>query len=275
MDPLGAAGLATALTLFAGIQITRNLYQELSRLHAAPEDVKALLLDEVGQLQVAFQEIGKIPSLLEESSGAIRREAEAACEKLETLSVAFQKVAKVAEISPNGMCWELQKRGHHLDKLKGYLQSIRRVLTASLDDPTHLPSSQERQTIQQNHELLLIAVSEGSPHDPEKVQQTRRQQGIRPCHIIILLGLLTIVSSLVPAFWRSTARNDISGGFSIAQYILAVGVFIVGGILVVHSKTCTCWSSSSETDGEKSAAADFENKLESLGIWSEVSKLQA
>ena len=70
------------MTLFAGIQVTRNLYQDLSRLHAAPEDVGALLLDDVGQLQVAFQEIGKIPTLLEESSVEIRREAEAALEKL-------------------------------------------------------------------------------------------------------------------------------------------------------------------------------------------------
>ena len=267
MDPLSAAGLATALTLLAGIQVTRDLYQDLSRLHAAPEDIRTLLLEEVGQLQVAFQEIGKVPSLLEESSVAIRKEAEAAREMLETISTAFQKVSKAAEISPNGMCSQLQKKRHHLDKLKDHLQSIRHVLTASLGDPTQLLSPKERQKIQHGHELLLIAVSEGSLNDPEKVQQTRRQQGIRLCHIIILLGLLTIVGSLVPAFWRSTARNDISGGFSIAQYILAVGVFVVGGMLVIHSRTCTCWSSSPEIDGERSATADFENKLESLGLW--------
>lgn len=267
MEPLGAAGLATALTLFAGIQATRNLYQDLSRLHAAPEDVRAVLLHEVGQLQVAFQEFGEIPSILEESSMVIRREAEAAREKLETLSTAFQKVSQAAGTNPNGMCSELQKRRHHLDKLKDHLQSIRHVLTASLGDSTQLPSPLERQKIQQGHELLLIAVSAGSPHDPENVRQTRRQHRIRPCHIVILLGLLTIIGSLVPAFWRSTARNDISGGFSIAQYILAVGVFVVGGMLVIHSRTCTCWSSSPETDGERSATADFENKLESLGIW--------
>lgn len=267
MGPLGAAGLATTLTLFAGIQITRNLYQDFSCLHTAPNDVRTLLLDEVRQLQVAFQEIGKIPSLLEESSVAVIKEVEAACEKLETLSIVFQKVTKVAQISPNGMCSELHKREHHLDKLKDYLQSIRYVFTASLGDPTHLPSPQERQKIQEGYGLLLIAASEGSPYDPEKVQQIRRQQGIRPCHIIILLGLLTVVGSLIPAFWRSTALNDISGGFSIAQYILAVGVFVVGGILVVHSRTCTCWFSSPETDGEKSTVEDFENKLGSLGIW--------
>ncbi len=268
MDPLSAAGLATALTLFAGIQVTRSLYQDISRLHAAPEDVRALLLDELGQLQVTFQDIGKIPSLLEESSVAIRREAEAAREMLETVNAAFQKVQRVAEISLNSMSSQLQKERHHLDRLKTHLRSIRHVLTASLGDPTQMLSPQERQKIQQGHELLLIAVSEGSPHDPEKAQQAQRQQGIRPCHIIILLGLLTIVGSLVPALWRSTARNDISGGFSIAQYILAVGVFVIGGMLVIHSRTCTCWSNCPETDGQRSAPADFAKRLESLGVFS-------
>ena len=268
MDPLSAATLATALTLFAGIELTRSLYQDFSHLHTAPEDVRVLLLDEVAQLQVAFQDIGKIPSLLEESSVAIRREAEAAREMLETLRNIFLKVSKVAETSPNSMSSQLQKERRHLDTLKTHLQSIRHVLTASLGDPAHMLSPQERQRIQQGHERLLIAMSEESPHDLEKAQQARRQQVIRPCYIIILLGLLTIVGSLVPAFWRSIARNDISGGFSIAQYILAVGVFVVGGMLVIHSRTCSCWSSRAETNGERSAPADFAKKLESLGVLS-------
>ena len=266
MDPLSAAGLATALTLFAGIQLTRSLYEDFARLHTAPEDVRTLLLDEVAQLQVAFQDVGKFPSLLEESSVAIRREAQAAREMLETLSKLFQKVSRVAEISPNSMSSQLRKERRHLDTLKTHLQSIRHILMASLGDPAHMLSPQERQKIQQGHELLLIAMSEGSPHDLENAHQGRRQQVIRPCHIIILLGLLTIVGSLIPAFWRSIARNDISGGFSIAQYILAVGVFVVGGMLVIHSRTCSCWSSCPETDD--AAPADLAKKLESLGVLS-------
>ena len=266
MEPLSAAGLATAWTLFAGIQVSRSFYQDVSRLYTAPEDVRAVLLDELRQLQVAFQDIGKIPSLLEESSVAIRREAEAAREMLETLNTVFQKVLRVAEISPNSMSSQINRERHHLDKLKTHLQSIRRVLTASLGDPTQKLDPTERQKTQQSHEMLLIALSEGSPHDPEKGQQTRREQGIRPCHIIILLGLLTILGSLVPAFWRSAARNDIAGGFSIAQYILAVGVFVVGGLLVIHSRTCTCWSSSLGTDGETFAPVELAVRLQSMGL---------
>ena len=64
---------------------------------------------------------------------------------------------------------------------------------------------------------------------------------IRTCHMLILLGFLTILGSLIPALWRSVARNDIQGGFSLAQYILGVGVFVIGFMVAIHSRTCTCW----------------------------------
>lgn len=68
---------------------------------------------------------------------------------------------------------------------------------------------------------------------------------LRPCFVLILLGFLTIVGSLVPALWLSISHNDISGGFALAQYILGVGVFVIGCVVAIHSRTCTCWSSSS------------------------------
>ena len=68
-------------------------------------------------------------------------------------------------------------------------------------------------------------------------------ESVLPCYVLIVLGLLTIVGSLTPALWRSMGRSGISGGFSIAQYILAVDVFVIGCILAIHSRTCTCWSS--------------------------------
>ena len=64
---------------------------------------------------------------------------------------------------------------------------------------------------------------------------------MRPCYTLIILGIVTIVCSLVPALWRSAQRDDVSGGFSLAQYILGVGVFVIGSATVIHSKTCTCW----------------------------------
>ena len=65
---------------------------------------------------------------------------------------------------------------------------------------------------------------------------------IRACYIFILLGVFTIVGSLASALWRSIDRDDMSGGFSLAQYILGVGVFVIGCMVAIHSKTCTCWT---------------------------------
>ena len=66
---------------------------------------------------------------------------------------------------------------------------------------------------------------------------------IKICHQLILLGFLTIAGSLGVGVWRSVSLDDLSGGFSLAQYILGVGIFVVGGIIALHAKRCTCWQS--------------------------------
>ena len=63
----------------------------------------------------------------------------------------------------------------------------------------------------------------------------------KTCYILIFLGVFTVLGSLIPALWRSIAHNDIQGGFSLAQYILGVGVFVIGCMVAIHSKTCSCW----------------------------------
>ena len=60
-----------------------------------------------------------------------------------------------------------------------------------------------------------------------------RVANIKTCYTLIFLGVLTIAGSLGAALWRSESMNDLSGGFSLAQYILGVGIFIVGSMLAV------------------------------------------
>ena len=72
---------------------------------------------------------------------------------------------------------------------------------------------------------------------------------IRTCYILVALGMFSIAGSLAVALWRSVNDSDIQGGFSVAQYILAVGALIIGCVLVLHSRTCSCWSSFSSTSG--------------------------
>ena len=73
---------------------------------------------------------------------------------------------------------------------------------------------------------------------------------IRTCYILVALGMFSIAGSLALALWRTINNSDIQGGFSIAQYVLAVGALIIGCVLVLHSKTCSCWSSPSSTSGD-------------------------
>lgn len=63
-----------------------------------------------------------------------------------------------------------------------------------------------------------------------------------------------------------------------AQYILAVGVFVVGGMLVIHSRDCKCWSSSQTTAQhgahDRSGQMELDNVDSALRI-EEVSELPA
>ena len=85
-------------------------------------------------------------------------------------------------------------------------------------------------------------------------------RNIPTCYSLIAFGLLTIIGSLFPAMWRSIHSNDVSGGFTLAQYILGVGVFVIGCVVAIHSRKCTCWSSS-QVPG-KARASDGDNTAE-------------
>ena len=72
-------------------------------------------------------------------------------------------------------------------------------------------------------------------------RKNEKRPSIPPCYLLIFLGFLTVIGSLVPGLWRASSRNDLSGGFSLAQYILGMGIFIVGSMVAIHSKSCECW----------------------------------
>ena len=77
----------------------------------------------------------------------------------------------------------------------------------------------------------------------------RTCSSIRTCYVLVALGIISIAGSLALALWRTINHSDIQGGFSSAQYILAVGALIIGCVLVLHSRVCSCWSSTSSIGG--------------------------
>ena len=81
---------------------------------------------------------------------------------------------------------------------------------------------------------------------PRSTSSRNRWIGIRPCYLLIGLGILVIAGSLAPALWRSADQGDLSGGFALGQYILGIGVLIIGSMVVIHTtgtRGCTCWLS--------------------------------
>ena len=101
------------------------------------------------------------------------------------------------------------------------------------------------------HREPSIALTNLGEPQPETlpIPQQQHFRSIRPCHILLFLGALTIVGSLTFALWRAVEFDDLSGGFTLAQYILGVGVFVTGSMTAIHSKNCTCWRRGSEPSG--------------------------
>lgn len=83
-------------------------------------------------------------------------------------------------------------------------------------------------------------------HSQLDVQQEDDNFRWRFCHIVICIGLLTFLGSLTLALWWSLARNDVSGGFTMAAYIVAVGGLPLASIQMRHNQRCNCWKKGKE-----------------------------
>ena len=127
-----------------------------------------------------------------------------------------------------------------LDKLARACPSYSRAEPEEAREPS--PSVVQPPHDTTDTEPSIALTNLGEP-ESETTQIPRQQhfKSIRPCHILLFLGALTIVGSLASALWRSVEFDDLSGGFTLAQYILGVGVFVTGSMTAIQSKTCTCW----------------------------------
>jgi len=117
----------------------------------------------------------------------------------------------------------------------------------------------------QDAETSLRSQFKTSPQKREYSWIKDQALRIRPCYILIFLGSLTIFGSLTPALLRSIDDGDVSGGFAVAQYVLGVGVFVIGCIVAIHSRTCTCWSSTNIGSGREEDTRGSSVELERIG----------
>lgn len=147
------------------------------------------------------------------------------------LPLQFDPLAQVADLHHNpSIMGEYNPRIHH--QTPNTVTAYPRILDISMLEPFQAASPSS-----------IPATQEGSlvPSHSKRSTISRIVRRVRTCHIFILLAFFAIAGSLAPAIWRLVDRDDWSDGFSMAQYILEVGVFVVGCMAAIHSKTCTCW----------------------------------
>ena len=138
-----------------------------------------------------------------------------------------------------------QENAHSATERRPDLESLNfhtRQQPATESDPSFCPNSIQLRQLSSEEPLASNHLRSSSTHRIVNRTQFRHLRfTLRPCYILIILGAITVFGSLGPALWRSTARDDIEGGFSLGQYILGVGIFVVGSMVAIHSRTCTCW----------------------------------
>ena len=117
----------------------------------------------------------------------------------------------------------------------------------------HLERDRELAVATDNIEITQLPSSGAPPVDDVLVPsqnlhssrvfqaQLPRPFAIKTCHILIVLGSVTILGSLVGALWRTEVLDDASGGFALGQYFLEAGALVVGCFTAVHVKYCQCW----------------------------------
>lgn len=117
-------------------------------------------------------------------------------------------------------------------------QRVFRPYTANIQSlSSHVPSP-----VQRYQPLLPGPFISSRTRSPSFLQILRQSRvALPPCYTLIAFGVLAIIGSLAPALWISIYCNDVSSGFALAQYILGVGVLVIGSPLVIHSQSCKCW----------------------------------
>ncbi len=128
---------------------------------------------------------------------------------------------------PRECGWHIE---HHVERGKFTNDGLDRSLVNRSDSSTLVSSSSFMDPMSINA-------------NPKRISPMRFTYGVRPCYILVFLGFLSIAGSLAPAIWRANTQDDLSGGFTLAQYILGVGIFVVGSMVAIHSRTCVCWQS--------------------------------
>ncbi|KAI0097871.1 hypothetical protein GGR51DRAFT_540015 [Nemania sp. FL0031] len=63
----------------------------------------------------------------------------------------------------------------------------------------------------------------------------------RVCYYLIGIVIFGVIASFGVALWWAQVQGDVSDGFTIGGYIIAVDALVVAVVSLVHRPTCRCW----------------------------------
>lgn len=244
-----------------GIFVAAGQLYELLKTFPEPSEEICDLQSELSELETVFQLVQISMSNVSQLSPTQIVAVSKALVKTADLQCFLQPILKAAGENVERTHYQWIRDKSNVERLREQFRSIRREMTILVIPQSSRLFEEWPFRIQSPRgcPLRIGGITRGfsnrsSADDCLQMQRSTKRtfpglsRSLRPCYVLIFLAFLTIVGSLVPALWRSISQNDISGGFALAQYILGVGVFVIGCAVAIHSRTCICWSSSSRAD---------------------------
>ncbi|KAI3327682.1 hypothetical protein HD806DRAFT_483628 [Xylariaceae sp. AK1471] len=78
--------------------------------------------------------------------------------------------------------------------------------------------------------------------------QTRSMSSIphnkKVCYYLIATVALGVMASFGLALWFASTRGDVSAGFTLGGYVIAVDALVAAVVGIIHSPRCQCWKGS-------------------------------
>jgi hypothetical protein len=86
-----------------------------------------------------------------------------------------------------------------------------------------------------------LATQEVITAQTREIKHPPRSSLLRPCILLGMVAFMILSCSLSVALWWSFSHRDVSSGFTVASYIVAIAGLPIGFLGYKHSQRCRCW----------------------------------
>lgn len=89
----------------------------------------------------------------------------------------------------------------------------------------------------------VSSTPDGPSLSPARSKKLKILQRIKPCYVMVDLGLLSIGGSLAVGLFYSIAQDRMGDGFTTAGWMVAVSTLMLAAPMAKHYPHCRCWDS--------------------------------